>query len=80
MVKIVNAFIGLILILLLVSGCESNSPKKSLTPEEQAKLISQGKSIVMFSFKAFTQELTKALNDGGVQHAVDYCHLNASPD
>jgi hypothetical protein len=64
---------------LFLFGCHNSRPKDRLAPEEQARLIAKGKSITMFSFKAFTKELTKALNEGGVQHAVEYCNLRANP-
>jgi hypothetical protein len=69
----------ILLIILFFAACHSPSTKNRLTPEEQAKYINEGKSIVIASFKAFTREITNAINEGGVQHAVKYCHLKASP-
>jgi hypothetical protein len=66
-------------LLVLLYSCQGPAPKNRLSPEEQAKLITRGKTITMLSFKAFSKELMKALNEGGVKHAVDYCHLQASP-
>jgi hypothetical protein len=71
-------FIFLFLITLTFS-CQGPAPKNRLTPEQQAKLITRGKTITMLSFKAFSKELMKALNEGGVKYAVGYCHLKASP-
>lgn len=78
MLKFSSYFLAIILVMVF-SGCQnSNAPKSRLTPEEQAKYITKGKSITMFSFKAFTKELTDAINHGGIQYAVGYCQLNAS--
>jgi len=65
--------------LMILSGCQNTSQKKSLTPEEQANYISKGKLVSGLSFKALSGEVLKALNEGGVQHAVDYCRVHASP-
>ena len=68
-----------LLFLIFLNSCQPPAPKNRLSPEDQAKLISKGKTITMFSFKAFSREVINALNEGGVQHAVEYCHLQASP-
>jgi hypothetical protein len=72
---------GFILVFSLLSfSCQSPTPKSSnLAPEVQSRLINHGKVITLFSFKAFTRELTKAINEGGVKHAVDYCQTHANP-
>ena len=63
----------------LLASCTNTSKKNRLSPEEQSRLIAKGRSISAFSLKAFTRELTNALNEGGVQHAVGYCNLRAMP-
>jgi hypothetical protein len=65
--------------LLILSGCQDAVHKKSPSPEEQAKYIQKGKMITALSFKALSGEVMQAINEGGVQHAVDYCKVHASP-
>jgi len=76
--KLSSVFIIVFPILLFIS-CQSAVQKNRLTPDEQAELISKGKKITMQSFKALSGEVMNALQEGGVQHAVGYCHLQASP-
>jgi hypothetical protein len=64
---------------ILLSGCRGTAVKKDLAPEKQAEFIATGKKITMESFAALSGEVMKAIQEGGVQHAVDYCHLQASP-
>jgi hypothetical protein len=69
-----------LLLLLVVSGllsCQTSSQKNRISPEEQSAYISKGKNITMRSFRAFSKEVMNALNEGGVQHAVGYCHQQA---
>jgi len=68
-----------LLMLIFLFGCQNAAQKNSLSPEDQAKYIQTGKRITSFSFKALSKEVIDAINAGGVQHAVDFCHLNANP-
>jgi len=70
--------LGLVM-LLIFYGCQNAVQKKSLTPEEQSKYIAKGRMITAFSLKALSGEVMQAINEGGVQHAVDYCNVHASP-
>ena len=79
MLKHIISFFSVIYFIMTFVACQSNVPKSRLTPEEQAKLISEGKAVTMFSFKALSSELIKAIETGGVEKAVDYCHLEAIP-
>ena len=65
--------------LILLTSCQTSVQKNKLSLEKQADLISKGKKITMLSFKALSGEVMKALQEGGVQHAIAYCHLQASP-
>ena len=65
--------------ILFLFSCQGPTIKKSLSPEQQADYLAKGKKITMFSFKALSSEVIKAIETGGVQHAVDYCHLQANP-
>ena len=71
--------LSILMIFPLLYSCQSSLQKKKLSPEVQAELIGKGKKIAMQSFKALSKELIDAINEGGVQHAVGYCHLKASP-
>jgi hypothetical protein len=75
-----QAFIFIIIFsLFILNSCQTSVKKNNLSPEKQAELISKGKTIVGQSFKAFSREIMKALQEGGVEHAVSYCHLQTSP-
>ena len=63
----------------LICSCESSVKQNYLTEEKQAEYISKGKIIVQQSLQALSGELKGALTTGGVQNAVGYCHLKASP-
>jgi hypothetical protein len=73
---------GIIIIIICcisLFSCQTSVRPKQLSPEKQSELISKGKEITMQSFKALSAEVMAALQEGGVQHAVGYCHLQASP-
>ncbi len=67
-----------LILVLIFSGCENAIQKRSLTPEEQSKYIAKGRMITAMSLKALSGEVMQAINEGGVQHAVDYCNVHAS--
>lgn len=77
MIKYPSIFLITIFWFILLNSCQNSIQKNTLTPEKQAELISKGKRITGLGFKSLTRELIKALKDGGVQHAVGYCHLQA---
>ena len=74
-----NNLIILFLFFFFLAACNNTTQRKELTQEEQAKYIQTGKKITTFSFKTLSKEVMNAINEGGVQHAVDYCHLQANP-
>ena len=74
--------IGLILFIFVffsLYSCQLFQRKNTLTIQEQQDYISAGKTITDASLKALSGEVMKALQEGGVQHAAAYCHLQASP-
>ena len=79
MSKILISITLIALSMTLLFSCGSNVKKENLSAEKQAEFIRQGKLIVQQSAKALSAELFKALEQGGVQSAVGYCHLKASP-
>jgi hypothetical protein len=66
-------------LLIFFFGCHYIIPQKELSEKEQSALINKGKEIVQQSFKSLSTELQTALQAGGVQKAISYCHLQASP-
>jgi hypothetical protein len=75
----ITRLIFLLPVFIILSSCQNAVRKNSLTPEQQANLLSKGKMITEQSFKALSGEVINAINKGGLQHAVDYCNLQASP-
>lgn len=68
-----------LLILIIFNACSSPSKQSYIPEDKQAEYINKGKQIVQQSFQALSGELQGALATGGVQNAVGYCHLKASP-
>lgn len=68
----------IIIALMVLSSCQ-NRPKPNLSPEETARYLEKGKTIVQESFKALSGQLAAAMQNGGVQNAVSYCNLKANP-
>jgi hypothetical protein len=79
MTKHIQPLIILVILSGLLLHCSNPVRKKTLAPEEQARLISQGNLITLQSTKALSAEVISAINEGGVQYATEYCHLKASP-
>lgn len=79
MIKSPSVIFLTIFCLIFFHSCQTSFKKNSLPPEKQAELIARGKEITMQSFRAFSGELMKVLQEGGVMRAVGYCHLQASP-
>jgi len=67
------------LVLMIMVSCQSFQQKKPLSAEEQLEWITLGNMITEESFKALSGELMGALQEGGVQNAIGYCHLHANP-
>jgi len=65
--------------LIILWSCNTPVRNNYLPEEKQAEYISKGQIIVQQSFQALSGELKGALTTGGVQNAVGYCHLKASP-
>ena len=73
--------------LLLLSACGNSSEeppaitqqaKVELSQTEKDSVISIGKEIAQHSFKILGGNLKKAMAEGGIDHAVNYCNANAS--
>jgi len=62
------------------STAEETSPSvETLSESERAMYLQEGKSIAGATFAALSGQLQKALQEGGVQNAVDYCNVVAYP-
>lgn len=55
----------------------SCSDQKSLTEIEKEEYLKKGKTIALQSQKALGKQLTKQIQLGGTEHAMDYCNLKA---
>jgi hypothetical protein len=67
-----------LLFLAILTCCGNLQEKKPLPPELQSQYIAKGQTIVTRSFQSLTSELQIALQNGGVQNAIGYCHLRAA--
>ena len=79
------------MIWLMMQCAEPNSSQESaisevdrqfpttLTSEEEAQYLKQGKQVVGATFSALSSSLMKAMQEGGVPRAVTYCQVNALP-
>lgn len=51
----------------------------ALTEAEADSYRARGKTIAQATFGALSGQLMQAVQEGGVPHAIDYCHLSAYP-
>lgn len=75
-----------ILIFALLSGalylaCSGGQPydSQTATPPNLDSIRAEGRLIAKASFEALSQKLMQALEQGGVVHAIQFCHTNADP-
>lgn len=64
--------------LILFQACENIAPQKEPAFDEKA-MLEKGKNIAAKTFIALSSNLQKALKDGGISNAIQYCSLNALP-
>ena len=69
--------IYLILASILFLACNSSQQKNKAGSNNE--LLIKGKEITEASFRALSGQLQKALAEGGVQNAIKYCNIVASP-
>lgn len=62
----------------MLAACQPK-PSPSLSPEQTAEFLENGREIVQASFTALSGQLAGAMQKGGVQNAVSYCNLQANP-
>jgi hypothetical protein len=64
----------------MLSCQESSTPQEQeATPDPNQLLLDKGQEITAATFTALGGQLQKALKEGGVQHAIDYCNVKALP-
>lgn len=51
----------------------------SLTAEQETIYLDKGKQIAAATFTALSQQLQKAVKEGGIPNAIQYCNLAAYP-
>jgi hypothetical protein len=64
----------------LISCKSDNSKQKQVELKDnisQNQLLEEGKKISSASFNVLSTELKSAIEDGSVEAAIEYCHLNA---
>lgn len=67
-------------IFLSIFGCKEKSDNKQGVPVDanaSLEIMEKGKEIASETFLALSSELKKAMTDGGVDHALTYCNVNA---
>ena len=66
--------------ILLLSSCFEVNTKQAETFEDVDNVyVEKGKTIAASTFSILGRDLQKAMKEGGVQNAVKYCNLAASP-
>ena len=68
----------LIVITAFISSCKENKVSQ-IDPEIYDKYISVGHDIAIEAQKTLLLNVSKAMKDGGAEHAVKFCHLKALP-
>jgi hypothetical protein len=71
----------MLLYLLLISSLLACGNKKSDQKHESidSTYITQGNALVKISFETISGELKRAMQNGGIEHALKYCNENAYP-
>ncbi len=72
--------VAILFMALFLAQCKSDkSGEQQLTPDEEKVYLEKGKAIAEATFTALSGKLTKAMEDGGVAGAVQYCNVAAMP-
>lgn len=71
----------ILLYLLLISSLLACGNKKSDQKHESidSTYITQGNALAKISFETISGELKRAMQNGGIEHALKYCNENAYP-
>jgi hypothetical protein len=71
----------LFLALLITLGCQSKSPEqnsKTLSYDTTA-VVNEGQKIAKATFQTLSSNLQNAIKEGGVEHALQFCNVEAIP-
>lgn len=78
--------LSLLITALAIIGSSACNNEPSATKDEKqtvevdtALIVERGKEIALATFSALSEELSKALKEGGVEKAIPYCSVNALP-
>ena len=65
----------------LVWSCTSKQDNRQTetVPVDTAAVIQEGRAIVQSTFGTLSSNLSGALNEGGVSHALEFCNIEAMP-
>ena len=70
--------------ILILSSCADKTEQKAMTQvtvnnEPESPYVEKGEEIVLETFAVLSKKLQKAMAEGGVKKAVNYCNIAASP-
>lgn len=71
----------LLLALLITCGCQSESPEQinnNLSYDTTA-VINEGQQIARATFQTLSSNLQNAIKEGGIEHALQFCNVEAMP-
>ncbi|MCF8246945.1 MAG: DUF3365 domain-containing protein [Saprospiraceae bacterium] len=72
--------VAILFMVLFLAQCTSDkSGGQQLTPDEEKAYLEKGKAIAESTFAALSGKLATAMEEGGVEGAVQYCNLAAMP-
>ena len=77
--KIKVALLSLAGFFFFLAACQNDAAKKESTAAEDVVYLEKGISIAGATFSVLSGQLQKALKEGGVANAVQYCNLAAMP-
>ncbi len=69
----------LLFFILGLVACGKKSPEAKLPAADQARFNQRGDTITKLAFATISGELQKALQQGGIEAALKYCHVRAIP-
>lgn len=70
-----------LLAFIVTFGCQSESPKKNSTAIsfDTTAVVNEGQKIAKATFQTLSSNLQKAMKEGGVEHALQFCNVEAIP-
>ncbi|MDR8394397.1 DUF3365 domain-containing protein [Aliifodinibius sp. S!AR15-10] len=71
-----------LLILILLMGCGQQNEQRPETRDaaiDTTAVIAEGQKITQAAFQTLSSNLKQAMGEGGVEHAVQFCNIEAMP-